>query len=621
MDATGLPLSQVQVFLGRAGEEILTSQTDARGDFRFTSLPPGRYTLLAMKSGYVAAFSQVNTLVQRNFDLTLRVLGEPASRDPDAALLEHDRAWMLRLPSRDLLREVDHPTVLSVAAHTEAPGPRPGSFHAEARQWIALGGDTAGPLDGLHTGIDLSGVAGSPVSWTMGGFLERADMEFSNQPLAARERDHGQIALGVRVSPRAGDQVDLTAFLGRTDLQFHSSHAGVGGQGDRDSQVWGYDANWQRRLPSGADLDVQVGYGSARAEGSALGTGESGLSENRWRALGSFQFSPAVGHQLLVGMRADGYDFDSATQRLTLGSELAPTSLLGSGGEGWSLNVFGRETFTLMKPLALEVGLDYRRLGFDETLTYFVPQAGVSYQPAQGQTVRALVLMQFADSSFAAERDRWTEDFDSSPQVGYLLSWEHETPQDLSYALAASVRPFTGETGVEDAAFYRPESGAARFGTDGNASARELSFRLEKRHPVLQSSTGLRIGDVEGSLVSYMPSEIPTQRLARNGARFVSTTVQTSIVPSGTSIQIDYHWVENQKLQLDESRTSPVTYSALDMRIRQDLRRVPGRGDWKVLLGYQEVLNRSEDGGDLSLARLGVAKESHRISGGLSVSF
>ena len=183
VDVAGLPLAQVQIFLGRPEQKLRISSTDVHGVYRFSDLAPASYTLLAMKSGYAASFSRVDTLVHRSMDLTLRVLGEPATEPVDPASLPQDRSWLLRHPKRDLLRELERPDALTLPAHAGEVQPAAAPFVAEVRQWVSVAGDVVGPEDGYQTEIDWSRGLGEKVLWTVGGFLERADMEFSQQDL------------------------------------------------------------------------------------------------------------------------------------------------------------------------------------------------------------------------------------------------------------------------------------------------------------------------------------------------------------------------------------------------------------------------------------------------------
>ncbi len=625
MDGSGQPLGQVQVFLGSVGREVLSSRTDGQGGFRFDAVAPGRYTLLAMKNGYHATFSQVNTMVQSSLDMTLRVLGEPASEPLAAKRKPRDRSWILRLPERDLLRELDHDAVLMSTnqPQSESTG---GVFDTEVMQWFSMGWGgqvrSAGQGgDGWNTEAVLTSTGSPTFSWDLSGRLEREATQFSSQELQAQSVESQQIEMGLRLAAGAKHEFDFSGFFANTERGFELADASQP-PGQRDSQIWSYDTRWRARIADGSDLDLQLGYGSAQADGSLGAASPSTLRDQQWRALGSYSFSPAPGHNLRLGMRADVYRFGDREQRLTLAPMLGPASLVGSGDQGWTLNVFGRETFAVTEPLALEVGFDYQRLGFDQGLSYLTPQAGIRYRVAPRQTMRALVLMRFTD--FSSAHGESEEDLSpgsrSVRRVGYLLGWEGEFGQDMSLAVAAMVRPFTGQLGLEDASVYRSVGGAA-FASDGQASEREVSFRLEKSLKLLRGSTGVRFGDVEGNFISFMPSELPTQRMSQNLARFVSTSVQTSILPTGTHIAVDFHWIENQALQLGKPVAVPVTYTSIDMLVQQELKMVPGRWDWKVLLGYQQITNRSDDGAELSMAQLGIAENVRRVRGGVSVSF
>jgi hypothetical protein len=607
VDAAGSPLQQVQVFLGRAEQQVLVSSTDARGVYQFASLAPGRYTLLAMKSGYVAAFSQVDTLLQNSVDLTLRVLGEPAHRPVDPAALPGDAAWVLRHPVRDVLRSVEAPGAEAGPPAEEAAP----ALAADVRQWVSG--------DGYRTDLRFDGQPAEAVAWSLEGTLERADRDFSGQDLARRDAENDRLDVAVDLRPTPAHALDLRAAARRAELAFELDDAGAGAPEGRDTETWGFSAAWRYQRPDGSDLHVEVGHGSAAARRDALGVPQSHLSEDSWHVLSSFRFQPASRHQVELSLRADGYRSD-ALERLTFHSDLAPAGLMGSGEDGWTVNLSGRDTYTVLRPLDLELGLEYQRLGYDDDLSYFTPQAGVAYRPARGQTVRAVVLMQFADASDPQE-DRLLEAPGASRKMGYMLTWEHETDQELSYSVSAAVGPYTGDTGLPGGAFSVGDHRAALFGTDGKASARELGFGLQKRYRGVEGSTNVRIGDIEGNLVSFLPGEIPTQRLARNDAWFVSTRLQTSIAQSGTRIHIGYHWVENEGLQLQGQGLVPMRYSSLDMEIRQQLPILLGRSDWDVLLGYQGIQNKSSPEGALGLARLGVAEEAHRVSGGVAVSF
>ena len=76
---------------------------------------------------------------------------------------------------------------------------------------------------------------------------------------------------------------------------------------------------------------------------------------------------------------------------------------------------------------------------------------------------------------------------------------------------------------------------------------------------------------MEGTFFSYLPNEIPTQELARNLVRFLSTTLETVIIPSGTQIRLDYRLIQNEQVQVNDAGLGPMTYSSLDMLVQQEL--------------------------------------------------
>jgi hypothetical protein len=66
--ATGAPLADAALRLGRVGQPIKQTRTDSKGAFTFSDLEPGRYDLLAKHSEYLdQAYGQSPTFPYRNF--------------------------------------------------------------------------------------------------------------------------------------------------------------------------------------------------------------------------------------------------------------------------------------------------------------------------------------------------------------------------------------------------------------------------------------------------------------------------------------------------------------------------------------------------------------------------
>ena len=85
---------------------------------------------------------------------------------------------------------------------------------------------------------------------------------------------------------------------------------------------------------------------------------------------------------------------------------------------------------------------------------------------------------------------------------------------------------------------------------------------------------------------------------------------------------IDFQRVKNESLAITEAYAAPLTYSSIDLMLQQRITRNPGHGEWSLLVGYQAVLNVSEEErGKEELARVGVPAELRRLRGGVSVRF
>ncbi len=117
VDDTGVALAGVEIriapWAAAAGTAAFLSatQTDAEGRFEFEGLPAGDYRLIAAKGGYAVLVGKVSTLARETLQLILR----PSSADAVPGVAPEGRRWALRLPSRDLLEDVDQsvPAVLS----------------------------------------------------------------------------------------------------------------------------------------------------------------------------------------------------------------------------------------------------------------------------------------------------------------------------------------------------------------------------------------------------------------------------------------------------------------------------------------------------------------------------
>ena len=107
VDVLGRALAGVQVLVsplvpGDPAVPVRRVSSDDRGRFRIEGLEPGRYRLVAAKSGYGLVVGRVDTLVRSTVDLVLRPSGAPA----EPGTRPRDASWVLRLPDRDVLEDL-----------------------------------------------------------------------------------------------------------------------------------------------------------------------------------------------------------------------------------------------------------------------------------------------------------------------------------------------------------------------------------------------------------------------------------------------------------------------------------------------------------------------------------
>jgi hypothetical protein len=117
VDEAGLAVPGVEIRLAPwaspAGSPavLASTKTDAEGRFEFENLPTGDYRLVAAKGGYAVLVGKVSTMARETLQLILR----PSSATGEPGVAPEGRRWAMRLPSRDLLEDVDQsvPAVLS----------------------------------------------------------------------------------------------------------------------------------------------------------------------------------------------------------------------------------------------------------------------------------------------------------------------------------------------------------------------------------------------------------------------------------------------------------------------------------------------------------------------------
>jgi hypothetical protein len=164
--AAAEPLAEASVYAYQVVEKSLRrALTDQGGRFRFGDLPEGLYKIVAHKPGYLPA---VAVVAHKSEEETPFVEVELAPRD--APLVAED-FWTLRaeIPG-DVLREMEAPLAIEMAALTAAPRP-----HAEflAQMSAAAGIERVAPEATAHVTTGSVGLAGE-----VGGLQVRLEGDY-----------------------------------------------------------------------------------------------------------------------------------------------------------------------------------------------------------------------------------------------------------------------------------------------------------------------------------------------------------------------------------------------------------------------------------------------------------
>lgn len=181
-DEVGGALEGVEILVlspeGRGDGALLRAVTDAGGRFLLGSIPPGVYRVAAIKSGYVATFGRVNTVLRSSVDLVLRPV--PKNGETGSEKVLDDLSWTLRVPPQSILRELDESAI--VASSGGSSGARTfaarvqDSVRGEVDHMVALGSwrpGSSGPSSNLEGNRRA---CGSEATWESAGRSKSVDV-------------------------------------------------------------------------------------------------------------------------------------------------------------------------------------------------------------------------------------------------------------------------------------------------------------------------------------------------------------------------------------------------------------------------------------------------------------
>lgn len=628
---------------GRMTGEVRTSITTADGSYRFTGLAPGIYQLMVVKAGYLSVGGRANTLLRSTLDFVLR---PRTGNDPEVA---DDLDWVLRLPPRDILRDLESarpddtvqsastwaaegPVVDAVRAEpaSSAPAQLELPLAGEVQQWFTSespldSGDGAGiDSSGSRTALRLAMRVGERIDLEVEGERGRADSSATvDQTYAGLTSSDDSVGLAVGYDIDGASRLNMQAAYGRDSLQLAGEPTGLYGlpQGERVTRS--ASTSWRTVMNDGGSVDVSALYMDSvdRAADFTEASGEPDAVNRLWRAGGEYRKSLGEDHQVSVGFRARMLQLGESEDRaLAVSRPISPVSLAGPLPAGWGLHLHGAEQWTITPMIALNTGLDYHRSLSYREAQHLIPQAGVTVSPLPSTRVRASMSYLIDSYSGAGSSAVPPSPVSRDRRVGYEVEVEQRLGRRTELTVGASSEPIAYQYADETPALPSLEDRPI-YVSDGQAESREVAVELTRRFRRLSASVGAVWGRVAGYYAVSLPGE-PLLDLHRGEMRYVVTSVTARTDDSGTEIRIELR-------SLDESLPGadslvPSDLSRLTVFLAQDLPFIRiGETRWRFMLSAENNLGVvSHEAGDEGLPfRSRYSLAQNRLSGGVSVQF
>lgn len=645
-DAVGRVLSGVEILVladGRSGSIVTSAVTDERGRFRIPSIPPGLYRVAAIKQGYLAQVTRVNTYLRTSFDLVLRPVPRPG--EPGGDLVTPSSSWMLRVPARSVLRETDPSDLIptttaarlpaAAAPSTElgaASGPAMPDLRGQVRHLVALGresgtGSSSSGVVGGETSIRLTGALGKKGSVSVSG--RRDSVESLDRPLDApgRRRETG-LAFDLSYDTGADGSIDVTAFYAEGDVRYAAPTAVPDpvGEGHRS---WGYDATYRRQLDAVTRVAVQFGYADASLRlpepflDPAVFSGEPrGYVTNRSvGAEGTYETVAGDRHQIRVGMRARSLDLAVPFVRSAAG-----TTFLGlPGAAGLSVRVDAEDQWAVTGPITLAYGFSLVQALEGREASLLVPRAGIAWtgdRAAVRFSASHHTLMTWQTGAGGESLETLEPPDALEPE----RPWGYEAEVEVPLPAALRVRGNVEYTPVQDAtalaADARLEARPPMFVSGARAADRRTTVVLSR--PSRRSDVFVEVvdGEVRGLLAPSAALDLPVQILDEREIDYRSARAGIRAAAAGTDVSVEYRR-SAERSRMAPAAEAPFVSEYWELVFGQSLLRSSRLGaSCRMLVSarWAPDVRGGVDSLDAERARR-IAAFNHRWAAGVLVSF
>ena len=636
-DAVGRLLAGVEILIladGRAGSVVTSAVTDDKGRFRIPSVPPGLYRVAAIKQGYLAQVTRVNTYLRTSFDLVLRPVPRPG--EPGGDLVTPSPAWMLRVPPRSLLREIDPsdllPTVAAArpASASTSASALLGEVQGEFRHLVALGRESVSGASnspgvvGGETSLRVSGPLGERGSVSVSG--RRDSLEALDRPLGetGRRKETG-LAFEMSYDTDTDGSLDVTAFYEQGDVQYAAAAPDPMGEGHRS---WGYDATYRRQIDAVTRVAVQFGYADASLrlpepflDPANLGAGpRSNVTNRSVGAEGSYETVAGDRHQIRVGMRARRLDLAVPWVRSAAG-----TTFLGlPGAAGLSVRVDAEDQWAVHGPLTVAYGFSLVQTLEGTEASLVVPRAGVAWTGSRA-AVR-FAASHYTLATWATGGDDTGLDVVEPPDaLRPERPWGYEGEVEVPLAGALRLRGRHEYVPVQDATALAQDPAIAvqapLFVSGARAADRRTSVVLSR--PSRRADLFLEIvgGEVRGLLASAAALDLPVQLLDEREIAYRSARAGVRSASMGTDLSVEYR--RSDELPLVEAAAPTFVTEYWELVLGQSLARSSRLGAQCRMLVSARWAPDVQGGMDTFQAERArrVAAFNQRWSAGLLISF
>ena len=634
------------------GNGPLTTTTLDDGRYLFNGLTPGSYRITAVKSGYLAGTASVNTLLQRTLDL---VLAPGTQTDGD---LQSTSAWMLRVPPRDVLRETgftaEAPSEPAVsdgdparAAGTVAADDLHRQFriplNGEVQQWFsstAPAGREADETGGQATSLRLAMRVSERLDVSVAGERDRRDQQTAAGSDASGRTfgaDHVGVSVGYELDPQS--RLDMRASYSRNSLLIEGFDPAFGEGADSESVTRSCGTNWQRIVGQAGRLDVSALYADeVSREQSADLLGLDLATSRFYRAEGSFRTQFGPDHMVSVGVRASMFEpYASAVPGSSPGesvasgadgrmisalSEGSPLVLAGPAPPGWAVHVHGGEEWSVSPQVGLDFGIDYLRSLSSRESSHLVPQAGTTWRPAAGTSVKAGVswLADWFSGSADSRSSLPSNSVRQRDRLGYGLLVEQRLWENTVVSASASARPISYEYQGADRGILIAADQHPLYLSDGLAQIREAGVEVRHRFGGITTRSGATWGRIEGLYAAAFPGE-PLREMHQGLLLYRTATVAAATHDGGTEARLEYRTLAEQNNETKDPET--LDAGTVSLQVSQALDFVQLRETrWRLMLAWQNSLDSSSSSRSKEqIAHQRLLRPEDRVSGGVSVRF